>query len=115
MRFLASFILFVFVCVGCQTQPTDPSAGELRIRLHSITVVDGISQAEAQIIGECYFAKNVGCGAFRGVHDGGDRWIVDGGFGYAGEPIQGFYIDKQSGGVVSPIGRSYGDPLKIYP
>jgi hypothetical protein len=115
MRFFALLILLVVVCAGCQTQPTEPSAAQQRGRLKTITLVDGISQSEAQIIGECYFAKNVGCGAFHGVHDGGDRWIVDAAFGYAAVPVKGFYIDKQSGRVVSPIGPSYDNPLEIYP
>jgi hypothetical protein len=115
MRFFALLILLVVVCAGCQTQPIEPSAAQQRERLQTITLVDGISQSEAQIIGECYFAKNVGCGAFYGVHDGGDRWIVDAAFGYAAVPVKGFYIDKQSGRVVSPIGPSYDNPLEIYP
>jgi len=114
MKFLASLILLI-ACAGCQTQPTEPTAAQLREKLHTITLADGISQSEAQIIGDCYFARNVACGAFYGVHDGGDRWIVDAGFGYAGMPVKGFYIEKQSGKVVSPIGPSYDNPLEIYP
>jgi hypothetical protein len=114
MRFLTTLILLV-ACAGCQTQPTEPTAAQLREKLHTVTLADGISQSEAQIIGECYFAKNVGCGAFYGVHDGGDRWIVDGEFGYAAVPVKDFYIYKQSGRVVSSIGPSYDNPLEIYP
>jgi hypothetical protein len=83
--------------------------------LQTVTLADGISQSEAQIIGDCYFAKNVGCGAFYGVQDGSDRWIVDAGFVYAAVPVTGFYIVKQSGKVVSPIGPSYDNPLDIFP
>ena len=115
MRFCASLILVLVVCAGCQTPPAAPTAAEWRQKLQTVTLADGISQSEAQIIGECYFAKNVGCGAFYGVHDGGDRWIVDAAFGYAAVPVKGFYIEKQSGKIVSPIGPSYDNPLEIYP
>jgi hypothetical protein len=107
MRFCALLIVLLVVCAGCQTQ-------QLRGKLHTITLADGISQSEAQIIGECYFAKNVGCGGFLGVHDGGDRWIADGAFGYAAKPVQ-LYIDKRSGRITSDFGPSYDNPLEIYP
>jgi hypothetical protein len=115
MRFSVILILLLVACAGCQTQPVAPTAAEWREKLRTVTLADGISQSEAQIIGECYFARHVGCGAFSGVHDGGDRWIVDGAVGYAAVPVQGFYIDKRSGKVVSPIGPSYDNPLDIFP
>lgn len=115
MRVFLLLILVSVVCAGCQTPPATPTAAEWRQKLQLVTLADGISQSEAQIIGECYFAKNVGCGAFYGVHDGGDRWIIDAAFGIAAVPVKGFYIDKQSGRVVSPIGPSYDNPLEIYP
>jgi hypothetical protein len=115
MRLLTSWFLLLMACAGCDTQPGRPTDAQLREKLHTITVADGISQSEAMIIGECYFAKNVGCGAFFGVHDGGDRWIVDAGFGYGGLPVKDFYIYKQSGRVVSSIGPSYDNPLEIFP
>jgi hypothetical protein len=90
MRFFALLILTLTVCVGCQKSAT----AQLREKLHTVTLADGVSQLEAQIICECYFAKEVGCGAFSGVHDGGDRWIVDAKLGYGGEPAKGFYIIK---------------------
>jgi hypothetical protein len=114
MRLTTTFLLLLMVCAGCRT-PAGPTQVELRERLKTVTLADGVSQSEARIIGECYFAWNVGCGAFYGIRDGGDRWIVDGGFGYAAEPVKGFYIDKHSGKVVSPIGPSYDNPLEIFP
>ena len=83
--------------------------------MKTVKVADGISETEARTIAECYFHKNVGCGAFLGIHDDEDRWMVDGVFGYAGAPIRGFYIAKQSGKVVSPVGPSYDNPLDIFP
>jgi hypothetical protein len=115
MRFVALSLLLLVACAGCQTQPAAPTTAQLREKLHTITLADGISQSEAQIIGECYFAKNVGCGAFYGVNDGGDRWIIDAGFGYAAMPVKELYIYKQSGKIVSPIGPSYDNPLEIFP
>jgi hypothetical protein len=114
MRFCASLILVLVVCAGCQTPPAAPTAAEWRQKLHAVTLVDGISQSEAQIIGECYFARNVGCGGFSGIQDGGDCWIADGAFGYAARPVH-FYIDKRSGRITSDFGPSYDNPLEIYP
>jgi hypothetical protein len=88
---------------------------ELREKLHTITLADGISQPEAQIICECYFVKEVGCGTFNGIHDGGDRWMIDAKVGYGGKPVKGFYIDKKSGKITSPIGPSNDDPFQIFP
>ena len=115
MRLYASLILVLGFCVGCQTQHATPTAAEWHQKLQTVNLVDGVSQSEAQIIGECYFAKYVGCGGFTGIRDGGDRWIVDGAIGIAAKPVYGFYIDKRSGKLVSPIGPSYDNPLEIFP
>jgi hypothetical protein len=114
MRFFASLMLLVLACVGCQTKPTPPAYAEMRAELRTVTLTDGISESEAQIIGQCYFVKNVGCGGFSGVRDDGSRWIVDGTFGFAGQPVH-FYIDKHSGKIVSSFGPSYGNPFDIFP
>jgi hypothetical protein len=76
-------------------------------------VADGVSKSEAELISECYFHQHVGCGGWTGIRDGGDYWIVDGAFGYAGKPIKGFHIDKRSGSITSPIGPSYATPFEI--
>ena len=112
MRYFITLILLFAVCAGCRSRPT---AADWRARLHTVTLEDGVSQHEAFIVGRCYFAKHVRCGAFYGVRDGGDSWIVDAAFGYAGETVHGFYIDKRSGKVVSPIGPSYDNPFDIFP
>jgi hypothetical protein len=114
MRFSATLILLLVLCAGCQTQPVEPTPAEWRQKLHIVALADGISQSEAQIIGQCYFAKNVGCGCFGGIRDGGDRWIVDGAFGIAAQPVH-FYIDKRTGRITSDFGPSYDNPLEIYP
>ncbi len=114
-RNFATFVGLLVITPGCSTAPVQPTAAEWREKLHTISLTDGVSQSEAQIIGECYFAREVGCGAFSGVHDGGDRWIVDGAIGYAGLPVHDVYIDKHSGKVTSSIGPSYDNPLDIFP
>ncbi len=121
MKIVTVLLLLLFICLGCRVQavsPDDaelrPEERELRQKLQAVILLDGISRPEAEIIARSYFARNVGCGAFTGILDGGDHWIVDGEFGYAGEPIKGFFIDKSSGQVTSPIGPSYGDPRKIF-
>jgi hypothetical protein len=88
---------------------------QLRQILHTVTVADGVSKPEAEIIAECYFHQNVGCGSFTGIRDGGTFWIVDGVVGYAAQPIEGFQIDKRSGKIKSPIGPSYATPFEIFP
>ena len=83
--------------------------------MKTITVTDGVSKSEAELIAECYFHQNVGCGGFTGIRDGGEFWIVDGAFGYAAKPIQGFHISKATGKITSPIGPSYETPYQIFP
>ena len=96
----------------------DARTEELRTKLMAVTVADGISKSEAEVIAECYFHQNVACGAFTGIQDGGGFWIVDAKFGYAGKPVTGFHIDKSSGKITSPkssVGPSYGTPFEIFP
>ena len=114
MKTLTALFLLI-VCAGCHTYTVRPQDAELRQKLKAVTLSDGVSQAEAEVIAQSYFARNVGCGALTGIQDGGDHWILDGKFGYAGEPIKGFFIDKRSGRVTSPVGPSYDDPRKIFP
>src|ERR1043166_2886328 len=103
-------ILVVVAFASCPRPPTTV----LRHKLRNLSLTDGVTEAEARTIAQAYFDYHVGCGAFTGIRDGGHSWIVDGKFGYAGTPIQGFYIDKCSGKLTSPIGPSYDDPRKIY-
>ena len=126
-----STLLFVVLtaCGGCSqrsnTSPpatTSPAAQtrdaqtiQLREKLKAVTVADGITKAEAELIAECYFHQNVGCGAFTGIQDGGDFWIVDAKFGYAGTPVKDFHIEKSTGKITSPIGPSYATPFDIFP
>jgi hypothetical protein len=123
MRFSTLPLLLVIACAGCQTHADRDASRtypELRKELKTVTLANGVSQQDAYIIGKCYFAKNVGCGAFEGIRDGGDHWIVDGAFGYGGTSVKGLYIDKRTGKVSQPtspphVGPAYVDPLKIFP
>jgi|SRR5436853_4681683 len=115
MKTLITLFLLSVACIGCRTETLSPANAELRKKLKAITVSDGISESEAEIFGQSYFARNIGCGAFMGIQDGKDRWTVDAKLGYGGEPVQGLFIDKRSGKVTSSIGPSYGNPLKIFP
>jgi hypothetical protein len=128
MKVSIVLLLTLGTLAGCSPRPTtspaavqpDPSqiwqakTTELRDKLKAVTVSDGISKSEAELIAECYFCRNVGCGEFSGIRDGGDYWIVDGAFGYAGTPIQGFQIDKRTGKITSPVGPSYATPFEIF-
>jgi hypothetical protein len=114
MRHVTSLLLLA-LCTGCQTGPQRNPDAEIRAKLHTVNVADGISQSEAETIGQCYFYKNVGCGVYSDVRDGGDHWIVDGFFGYAASPVN-FSIDKHSGRISgSTFGPNYDNPLAILP
>ena len=129
IKLSCSFFILLVACGGCtQRSVTLPAAGtsslsevrdgratQVRQQLKAITIADGISKAEAELIAECYFYRNVGCGGFTGIRDGGEYWIVDGAFGYAAIPIQGFHIYKGTGKIISPIGPSYATPFEIFP
>jgi hypothetical protein len=89
----------------------------LRKKLSNVSLADGISAQEALVIADAYFYRYVGCGALHGVRDGRDHWIVEGGFGAAGQPITGFKIEKRSGRVDVPehLGPSIAGPFEIFP
>ena len=119
---MLAVFLVLLACTGCRQQSADAATQlhevetvELRKKLKGITVTDGVSKPEAEIIAQCYFHQNVGCGAFLGIHDGGSNWIVDAKFGLAGKPVNGFHIDKNTGRITSPIGPSYANPSQIFP
>ena len=116
MKFSDLFVILMIACGGCgvSSESHEAQTIQLRTKLKAVVVADGISKSEAELIAECYFHKHVGCGGFTGVRDGGDYWIVDGAFGVAAKPIQGFHIDKSTGKVTSPIGPSYATPLGIF-
>jgi hypothetical protein len=107
MMFRAIFFVLLVACFGCQTQ---------RQKLHTVVLSDGVSQSEALIIGESYFAKHLAGGKITGIQDGGVHWIVAGRLdGYVAKPLS-FEIDKHSGKITSQIGfaPSYICPFDIY-
>src|SRR5712672_444752 len=101
MKLSSLSFLVLIACGGCShhsaaspvasispsSESREMRTAQLREKLKTVTVTDGISKSEAEIIAECYFYQKVGCGGFTGVRDGGDRWIVDGAFGFAAKPI----------------------------
>ncbi|WP_145985379.1 hypothetical protein [Marilutibacter maris] len=78
--------------------------------LRYVDTTDGVSRTEANDIAEAYFLQHVGCGNYSGISELPDSWVVEGQFGYAGEPILGFLINKQTGAITSPVGPSYARP-----
>jgi len=78
--------------------------------LSYVDTSDGVSGSEATNIAEAYFLLHVGCGNYSGISELPDSWVVEGQFGYAGDPIRGFLIDKRTGAITSPIGPSYVRP-----
>ena len=96
-------------------QEREAKAKQFRQRLVNLWTTNGVTKSEAELIGEFYFHKNVGCGGFAGIRHGGDVWIVDGFFGYAALPVKNFQINKRTGKITSPIGPSYATPLQMLP
>ena len=81
--------------------------------LSYVDTADGVSRTEANDIAEAYFLRHVGCGNYAGISELADSWVVEGQFGYAGEPIRGFLINKQTGAITSPVGPSYSHPREM--
>jgi hypothetical protein len=103
----------MFLSSVAVAQEKNDKLSEALKRLSQINTQDGISYKEAQIIAEAYFAKNVGCGVFKGIQDDGKYWRVNAVFGYAATPVKNFRIYKKTGKISSPIGPSYDNPIDI--
>lgn len=108
--YLRVFFATLLVGAGYANAENEEAAKAL---LTTVNVSDGINLDEAQNIAKAYFLYNVGCGAYTGVTDAENKWNVQGGFGYSGDPIVGFFIDKQTGAITSPIGPSYNSPIDL--
>jgi hypothetical protein len=67
-----------------------------------VAASEGVSRSQAILIAERYFGSHVGCGGFDGVTELPDAWKVEGKFGYAGTPVEGFFIDKKTGALTLP-------------
>jgi len=106
MRSAAILLLLMMVCIGCESR---------RDRLHAIDFAHGVSQSDARIIGECYFAKHIPRGKLTGVQDGGAQWIIEGNIGGYFPKKMSFDVDKRSGKIASQVGPSYDNPLDMYP
>ena len=76
----------------------------------------GIDAPEARIIADAYFKMHVGCGVYEGISDSSEAWVVDGKYGYAGDPIRGFFINKKTGAITSPhSGQLLASPSEHVP
>ena len=82
--------------------------------LSDIDVSDGIDEPEARIIADAYFKMHVGCGVYEGISNSSEVWVVEGKYGYSGDPIRGFFINKKTGSITSPIGQSYSRPSDMF-
>jgi hypothetical protein len=85
-------------------------------KLRAITIEDGITVDEAQILSSEYFWKYVsGCGNAGKPIDGDDYWISTAYFGYAGKPLKEKILVEKSTGTVSMKGRpTIVNPLKAW-
>ncbi len=111
LRAFTIFLLLLVAGTSCRKPSADPGAAQTE---NAVNVSNGISQAEAEVIARRYFAEKVGCGAFAGIRDGVNRWIVEGQTGYSGDPVQGS-IDKRSGKFTPPISRNNAIPATVSP
>ena len=102
----------VALCVGSTLAfpaPEDDATSLVR----SVNMADGVSRDEADRIARAYFLVHVGCGAYSGISESTGAWVVEGRFGYAGQPIRGFLINKRTGAIKSPVGPSYARPTHM--
>lgn len=109
----AALALLVATSVACAAAAEPIPTGALATPatlLAYIDTRDGVTRAEANDIAQAYFLHHIGCGNYAGISDAPGAWVVEGRFGYAGEPIRGFLIDKRSGAITSPIGPSHARP-----
>jgi len=110
MRTIAAILFASLLAPGaCLAQAASTLATPARL-LSYVDASDGVSLSEATNIAEAYFLLHVGCGNYSGISELPDSWVVEGQFGYAGEPIRGFLIDKRTGAITSPVGPSYVRP-----
>ena len=83
-------------------------------KLSAITIEDGISVEEAQILSSEYFWRYVsGCGNAGKPVDGGDYWISTAYIGYAGKPMKDkIEIEKRTGTITMEGRPTIVNPLK---
>ena len=90
---------------GCSSDARPEQGPALLLR--QVDEANGIDMREADLIAQAYFLKNIGCGSYESVSDGGSDWIVHGRHGVAASPIRGFLIGKSKGAITSPVGPSH--------
>jgi hypothetical protein len=98
--------------VATQRWALDDAPKNLRALISSIEEKERYSvltRKEAENIAQSYFKLHVGCGAYTGISESTNAWVVEGKIGYAGTPIKGFFIDKTTGHITSTIGPSYAN------
>lgn len=104
-RSFTTLLAFVASGCGCQTQSG---------KLSTVDLADGVSQAEAMTIAQCYSDKHLGSGEISSVEDGGDRWLAVAKLGgYLAKPLS-FSIATHSGRITSQVGPSYETPFDLY-
>jgi hypothetical protein len=118
MRIKPLFLLAGCFLAGCAAPYTrDNHARELESQMREVTLEDGVSEREANIIAESYFIRfGPGCGAVADVFDGCQFWIGQTAVGAGGiptpEPIR---IDKQTGRVTwRADDPAIDDPRKLW-
>lgn len=100
MRYSVRFsLLLALACVASPACAGDAAASE---KMPVVIPVGGVSHGQALDIARAYFLTHVFCGALQGVTDAGHSWKVEGQFGYAGAPIEGFLINKATGALTLP-------------
>lgn len=122
MKFAPSVVWISLICIFSTLLPTatgaDPTMDEeiqnnLRKRLlynadciqklSTVTVVDGISEAEVGIIAKNLEARYISCGGVDSITDEGDRWIIHFGIGYVGSRKVDAIVQKSDGAITSQL------------
>jgi len=117
MRSLVLFLatlLPVFFLLEASAEPLKLAPLPITGFLSDINASDGIDELEARIIADAYFKRHVGCGFYEGISSSSEAWVVEGKYGFAGDPIRGFFINKKTGAITSPIGPSYSLPNDMF-
>jgi len=61
-----------------------------------------IDHDQALAMARADFAQRAGCGGVDGVTETTHTWVIDAKIGYAGNQVEGYFIDKETGKITVP-------------
>ncbi len=109
-------LMSVVGCAGPKTIQREKSVEEYRAELAAVSVADGVSAQEAQIIGENYYLRHIGmgCGGLGQPMDEEKTWKFSPHVGLAGKSVGEIRIDKVSGAISYDQGPAVPDPKDVW-